>query len=682
MTKLATLRSQLAGLRRARSAVRSATAWSSLAIALLWALAGIFVLDLLFELAVPQRIIVMLLGAIAVVWAGWRFTRPLLGHSESEIDMALLVERQQRIDSDLVAALQFESHEAARWGSPQLEGAVIDYVASVGRGINVFEGFSRDQMVRRGATLGITLVTLLALAALFPGHAGAFFNRLMLGSMHYPTDTIIERIVVNRQTVLERDEHGSSPVGAKVAQGRPIAFAIQCSGDVPKDGTVRLVSIDSSSSKTSLPLRALTLDERLARLKTAQEKIHTATENAEIDVSEPWQEEVAALLRFDAPQAGEEVNTIKDRGELAAADQSIAQTIKKWPADAASTTVYVGELARLIDGVRYKVFLGDAWTDPATIRMIPLPVVEPRLTMIPPKYARSAGDKPDSSGRQISVLEGTTINLAIECTNKKPLQSAWMTVKSAAKPPAAGAAEAPKQEPVRRYDLTRKDKEGLVWTLPVSNSPLKNIREELRYDIQVVDSDGLSLETPIRGNVRIRPDRPPTASAEVVHTVVLPTAEPVIEYRATDDYGLSEIALAVEIERFDPERAAGETVDLGQGIVASAQEVAAEKHRYPLTEKGRVVLADRLPLVARHSLSLSPLKLAKGDRVKVAVEVTDYRGENEQNQPVGQSYSSDALVLEISDESGVLAAISEADQRSEERLTDIIKRQLGIGETP
>jgi hypothetical protein len=39
-------------------------------------------------------------------------------------------------------------------------------------------------------------------------------------------------------------------------------------------------------------------------------------------------------------------------------------------------------------------------------------------------------------------------------------------------------------------------------------------------------------------------------------------------------------------------------------------------------------------------------------------------------------------VLEISDESGVLAAISEADPRSEEKLTDIIKRQLGIGETP
>ena len=89
-------------------------------------------------------------------WAFWRFTRPLMGQSESEIDMALLVERQQEIDSDLVAAIQFEAPEAARWGSPQLESAVIDYVASVGRGINVFEGFSREQMLRRGGLLAIS----------------------------------------------------------------------------------------------------------------------------------------------------------------------------------------------------------------------------------------------------------------------------------------------------------------------------------------------------------------------------------------------------------------------------------------------------------------------------------------------------------------------------------------------
>ncbi|MBC8076020.1 MAG: hypothetical protein H7Y32_08100, partial [Chloroflexales bacterium] len=52
-----------------------------------------------------------------------------LGRAGRELDIALMVERQQKIDSDLVAAIQFESPEAKRWGSTQLEGAVIDYVA-------------------------------------------------------------------------------------------------------------------------------------------------------------------------------------------------------------------------------------------------------------------------------------------------------------------------------------------------------------------------------------------------------------------------------------------------------------------------------------------------------------------------------------------------------------------------
>src|SRR4029450_13964767 len=90
MTKLATLRSQLGGLRRARSAVRSATAWSSLATAVLSGPAGVFVLDVLFELEMLPRLVVLLLAAGTVAWAYYRYTRPLLGRSESEIALALV----------------------------------------------------------------------------------------------------------------------------------------------------------------------------------------------------------------------------------------------------------------------------------------------------------------------------------------------------------------------------------------------------------------------------------------------------------------------------------------------------------------------------------------------------------------------------------------------------------------
>jgi hypothetical protein len=47
----------------------------------------------------------------------------------------------------------------------------------------------------------------------------------------------------------------------------------------------------------------------------------------------------------------------------------------------------------------------------------------------------------------------------------------------------------------------------------------------------------------------------------------------------------------------------------------------------------------------------APLNLVKGDRVKLTLEAVDFRGE-----APGESYLSDPLVLEISDEAGVLAA--------------------------
>jgi hypothetical protein len=605
MTKLATLRSQLTGLRRARSAVRTATAWSSLVTAVLWALAGVLLFDVLFELEVVPRLVVLLLAAGAVAWAFVRYTSPLLGQRESEIDMALLVERQQQIDSDLVAAIQFESPEAARWGSPQLEGAVIDYVAAVGRGINVFEGFSREQMTRRGLVLGITVATLLILAGLFPGHAAAFVNRLFLGSMHYPTRTEIDQIVIGGKPVLIAAKHGSHPEDLKAAQGRPLDFFVVSSGRMPAKGSVQFQALGASRTKTTVELRPV----------------------AEADVAKSWP-----------------VGRERPGG-----------------------TVFTGEMPRLMDSVTYKVFLGDAWTDAARIDMVPLPTIETTLTPVPPSYAQRSKETFDPTARQVSVLEGTSIDLTVRCTNNKPLVSVTMATKS-------GKSES-------TLELSKADQSALLWELPAAKSPLANVRQEIRYEIQVTDADSLSLEAPIRGTIRIRPDRPPTGSAEVVHKVVLPTAEPVVEFRATDDYGLSKVALIAEVERYDAERATGPAVDLGEGVLVAAREVPAELHRFDLLQ-GQPLLADRLPLASRHVLSLSPLKLAKGDRVRLTLEVTDYRGENERGEPIGRSHAAEGLVLEISDESGVLAAISQADERSEQRLTDIIKRQLGIGESP
>jgi len=675
MTKLTTLRSQLSSLRRARSVVRTLTAVSAAGIALLWALAAVFLIDFLFELAVPQRIVVLLIALGCVAWAVWRFTLPLLGVRETDEDMALMVERQQEIDSDLVAALQFESVEAASWGSIQLESAVIDYVANVGSGLDVFEGFNREQMARRATVFGITAVVLLAAALIFPGYAKAFFNRILLGGMHYPTDTQIQTILVNQTPVLLSDEHGSAPIDVKCAQGRPISFLIQCAGDLPTDGTAQLVSTGESRSKTTVELKALTSQERLDRLKTAQQKLADARRDTEFTLTPVWQSELLALLQFDAPTAGAELAAADNRDELQAAADALATEIETWPGDRELSGIFAGELPRLIDEVDYQLYLGDAWTDPASIAMTPLPAVEPRLIPIPPKYARSAQVAEETGQRQLSVLEGTAVRLAVECTNKKELTSVWLVLK--------------RKSGTQRYNLVREDDAGLRWKLPEGiETPLDRVNEELRYEIQVQDVDQLSLESPIRGVVRIKSDRPPTGSAEVVHHVVLPTAHPVVQYRATDDFGISRLSLITEIERPAPESETPESDSSLSGSSSSAtatpsatESTAPEKRVFPLLT-GQPLLSSMLPNQGSYRLNLSELSLAKGDRVKLTLEVVDYRGEDAQGQPRGESYLSDPIILEISDESGVLAAISEADERSEQRLTDIIKRQLGIGESP
>jgi len=47
------------------------------------------------------------------------------------------------------------------------------------------------------------------------------------------------------------------------------------------------------------------------------------------------------------------------------------------------------------------------------------------------------------------------------------------------------------------------------------------------------------------GTSRVLYSRSPGGAAELVHKVVLPAAEPVVHYRATDDYGIAQLQLLV-----------------------------------------------------------------------------------------------------------------------------------------
>jgi hypothetical protein len=331
-----------------------------------------------------------------------------------------------------------------------------------------------------------------------------------------------------------------------------------------------------------------------------------------------------------------------------------------------------GLLPRLVEDATYRITAGDAQLPLAHLRMIPLPIVQLHVIAQPPTYAGQAHQPLDPAARSASVLEGSSVQFQVDCTNHKPLKAVEVSFQSGSL-----------TEPV---PWTPQDEGRLHWTSSAEAPALTNIHSELRYEVHVTDDDGLSPQLPLRGVIRVRPDLLPTASVELIHRVVLPTARPVVTFRVADDYGIAAAELVVDAQRAAQHAAPAEAVEPDQPLPTSPDRSSddfptVEILRYPLPLTEQPVPADRLPISVTYPLDLAPLKLVPGDRLKLAVEITDYRGQPA-DSPGGGRTVSEAKVVEVSDESGVLAAIREADQRSETQLNDLIRRQLHIGEQP
>jgi hypothetical protein len=296
---------------------------------------------------------------------------------------------------------------------------------------------------------------------------------------------------------------------------------------------------------------------------------------------------------------------------------------------------YDAELPRLIEEIRYQVFLGDAWTEPAPIRVIAPPVVALELDHTPPLYAAQAAASPVSaSSRQLSVIEGSQVVLTVRCGNKSLAQVEMVSGEA-------------------RFPLLPIDAEKHAWKLSPAGTPLDRVTAPIPFEVEVVDEDGMSPEQPLRGHIRIEADRPPRVAAAAVTEKVLPAAQPGIAWGAADDYGLAEIRVLVQTIRQNGEiEQAAKTV---QKVAAREQPQSALRGRYVL--------------------DLAPLSLSKGDQARVTLEAVDYRGDRP-----GMTAQSEPIVFQVTDESGILAGLIESDEKSARQLDQIIQRQLGIGE--
>ena len=103
------------------------------------------------------------------------------------------------------------------------------------------------------------------------------------------------------------------------------------------------------------------------------------------------------------------------------------------------------------------------------------------------------------------------------------------------------------------YRLTPKDAEKREWTLDVTGTEFADVSETLRYQIQATDAQGLQLENPIHGTIRLRTDQPPRLAISARTRNVVATAQPPIIWSASDDFGLSRVFARIQVARLDGE---------------------------------------------------------------------------------------------------------------------------------
>ena len=575
--RLTALRSRIAQVGRRRRFMRLLSAASRLALAILIAAAVLFLVDWVFAPGRLARLLMLLVAAATIARVYWRRVRPGLAARESEADIALLIEKQQGIDSDLVAALEFSNGTAAP-GSADLRDAVVDYVADFGRSWQMPREAVDPKLRRRLAWLAFAVAVAGAAVAVRPDFAAAFVNRMLLGRAHYPTRTQIESLTIAGQSV---DPVPWAAASVPCPLGRPIGFEVGIGGEPPRLVRLRLASLGRGGT-------------------------------TEIDL---------------VPDA------------------------------AGNSTTYSARLPRLAESMDAQVFAGDAWTEPVRVRAIAPPLVDLALAATPPAYAGGRVERAPQGARQVTVLEGSRVDLTLRCTNKK-LASATLVVDGTEHPLQPRSADG------------GSDAE---WQLAGAASPLARLQKSVAYEIRIVDEDGLGADMPLVGSIRVKPDAPPRVTADVQTRLVLPTATPRLAWRVVDDHAIAGLEILVE-----PVSAAGDTAtqpDAGGEPVSPRRDRTATIP-VALSKSGNAewVGGDALPLEGVATLKLDGLGLAVGDQVRVIARAIDYRGD-----AAGQTVESEPILLEVTDERGILAGLLESDERSVEQLDAIIDRELTVG---
>ncbi|MEX0818853.1 MAG: hypothetical protein WD070_04650 [Pirellulaceae bacterium] len=243
MSGLPTFRMRLKRLKYRRAFVRWQTAIAHGVVVWIGALFALLVIDWSLRLEAVPRLMVISVTIGVTAWRMLRHVVPQVMHDETIVDLGLLLERTHGVDSDLVAALQFDATPHSDAGSPELQRAVIERAAEISETLDFRSAVPREASRRASCYAAIAILAAAAAWFAFPSHASAFWNRLMLGDATYPTRTQIDEIEINGQSEM-----------ARVVEGDAVAFRVECSGVTPGAGIVKLRGVETGDS-TSVVLK-------------------------------------------------------------------------------------------------------------------------------------------------------------------------------------------------------------------------------------------------------------------------------------------------------------------------------------------------------------------------------------------------------------------------------------------
>ena len=250
-TSLSHLLAQIESIRRGRARRRLLGVASRLLVAFLVAACILFALDWTLSLDVFQRALVI---AVLIGVVGWWTRRALraLGRPETSREIALRIEREERLDSDLVAAMQFAEEKDPMGESVSLRAAVVEGVASLGVDHDFRLDPPRDRLRTWAVLLSFLLIGVAVAIGLSPHTFRCFCHRALLGADLWPTATRIVEVRIDGRP-RTYDDSGRAHESLLVAEGQPVEVLVRHAGEQPDSAILELLD-ELRQSKFQLSL--------------------------------------------------------------------------------------------------------------------------------------------------------------------------------------------------------------------------------------------------------------------------------------------------------------------------------------------------------------------------------------------------------------------------------------------